>query len=166
MEALIFNSRKREFKTPFGCVYENENIKLNVKIRKDISDAEVILYVEGEKSFSLPLSFRYEEENYNVYGLEFSIDEKGLYFYHFTLNGEMKLNKGAKWQISVLQRDYETPDYLKGAVIYQIFPDRFSRSGRVNTKGKLEPFYMHEDLSDMPEYRPINGEVLNYVFRA
>ena len=29
----------------------------------------------------------------------------------------------------------QTPDWLKDAVFYQIFPDRFAKSERVNAKG-------------------------------
>lgn len=164
MEALIYDSRKREFKTPFGCVSENEKININVRLKKDIENPEIILHIEGDEYFSLPLSRISEKDGYNVYGTEFSIEKRGLYFYHFTLNGEMILNRGGKWQISVLDSDYKVPDFLKGAVIYQIFPDRFHKSGKTSGDGKLEPWYMHSDLSDTPEYRAVNGEVLNNDF--
>lgn len=31
------------------------------------------------------------------------------------------------WQITVYDKDFVTPDKMKGAIVYQIFPDRFSR---------------------------------------
>ena len=31
------------------------------------------------------------------------------------------------WQITVYDKNFKTPDKMKGALIYQIFPDRFSR---------------------------------------
>lgn len=31
------------------------------------------------------------------------------------------------WQITVYDKDFKTPDFLKGALMYQIFPDRFGR---------------------------------------
>lgn len=34
----------------------------------------------------------------------------------------------------------ETPDWVRDAVFYQIFPDRFARSGRVQAPGPLEPW--------------------------
>ncbi len=34
----------------------------------------------------------------------------------------------------------DTPDWVKGAVFYQVFPDRFARSGRVQAPGALEPW--------------------------
>ncbi len=164
MEALIYNSTNPEYKTPFGCATENENINIRVRIRKDIINPSVILVIEGEESFELPLSLVCENEAYDIYGVELSLKNPGLYFYFFFLNGQIILKKGGKWQLSVLPKEYDTPDFLKGAVIYQIFPDRFNRSGEIVTEGKLEPFYIHNNLSDMPEYRAVNGEVLNNDF--
>jgi len=34
----------------------------------------------------------------------------------------------------------ETPDWVRDAVFYQIFPDRFARSGRVPAPGPFEPW--------------------------
>lgn len=34
----------------------------------------------------------------------------------------------------------ETPDWVRDAVFYQVFPDRFARSGRVDAPGPLEPW--------------------------
>ena len=34
------------------------------------------------------------------------------------------------WQITVYDEDFKTPDFLKGALMYQIFPDRFSRDSK------------------------------------
>ena len=34
----------------------------------------------------------------------------------------------------------DTPDWVRDAVFYQIFPDRFARSGRVPAPGPLEPW--------------------------
>ncbi len=164
MEALIYNSRKREYKEPFGCVYENEKIRITVKVKKEIENPWVVLNIEGEESYKLPLSRISEEEKYNLFGCEFSLETKGLYFYYFTLNGENIFNRGGKWQLSVLSKDYETPDYLKGAIIYQIFPDRFAKEGTADLRDKLTPFTLHENMSDTPYYKAIDGEVLNNDF--
>ena len=34
------------------------------------------------------------------------------------------------WQITVYEREFETPKAAEGATAYQIFPDRFNRIGR------------------------------------
>ncbi|MBO7452611.1 MAG: glycoside hydrolase family 13 protein, partial [Clostridiales bacterium] len=42
------------------------------------------------------------------------------------------------WQITVYERSFKTPDFLKGALMYQIFPDRFSRDKDFSFKKMTE----------------------------
>ena len=62
----------------------------------------------------------------------------GLYFYYFDLYtdfrrivrgpdncGVVSWQDGEKWQITVYEADFRTPETFKGKVFYQIFPDRF-----------------------------------------
>lgn len=54
------------------------------------------------------------------------------------------------WQITVYAKDFKTPDHMKGALIYQIFPDRFARDSEftvermMNASPREERVY-HED---------------------
>ena len=54
------------------------------------------------------------------------------------------------FQITVYNKNFKTPDFLKGAMIYQIFPDRFARDTAfdyqkmINTDDRTERIY-HED---------------------
>lgn len=43
------------------------------------------------------------------------------------------------FQIDVYQPDFETPDWMKDAVVYQIFPDRFSNGNRWNDARPSHP---------------------------
>lgn len=54
------------------------------------------------------------------------------------------------WQITVYARDFKTPDKMKGALIYQIFPDRFARDKdftvkRMKKASPREERVYHED---------------------
>ncbi|NLZ66759.1 MAG: glycoside hydrolase family 13 protein [Clostridiaceae bacterium] len=44
----------------------------------------------------------------------------------FSIDGSMPI---PGFQITVYSRGFRTPDWMKGAVMYQIFPDRFNRGG-------------------------------------
>ena len=54
------------------------------------------------------------------------------------------------FQITVFNKDFRTPEFLKGAMMYQIFPDRFARDTAfdyqkmINTDDRSERIY-HED---------------------
>jgi glycosidase len=68
---------------------------------------------------------------------------------------------GDEFQLTVHSEDYTTPDWLKGGVIYQIFPDRFKRVGDITPRACQR---LREDWGAMPDYLPVNGEVLNNDF--
>ena len=53
------------------------------------------------------------------------------------------------WQITVYARDFKTPDYMKGSLIYQIFPDRFARSDDDTAKKGIE---YHKKLGQTPDW--------------
>ncbi|HBN38980.1 MAG TPA: alpha-glycosidase, partial [Ruminococcaceae bacterium] len=70
--------------------------------------------------------------------LHFSATTPGLYFYHFELDtpwgkslimntgngiGDFSA-QGNEFQQTVYDKNFKTPDFLKGGIIYQIFPDR------------------------------------------
>ena len=57
------------------------------------------------------------------------------------------------------------PRWAKGAVIYQVFPDRFCKVGQPDLTGKLEPYTVHGDWYEDVDWLPNEeGEVLNNVF--
>ena len=43
-----------------------------------------------------------------------------------------------------------TPDWAKNKVVYQIFPDRFNKSGECDLSDKLKPFTIHNDINEPP----------------
>lgn len=56
----------------------------------------------------------------------------------------------AAFQITVYDKKFETPDWMKGAVLYQIFPDRFSRGssyqeGQMQSARQAYERVYHED---------------------
>ena len=114
---------------------------------------------------------------YDIFQGKFSIPHTGLYFYYFyitTRTGSFRLFKtgddtnmeaGDLWQVSCVPADFTTPDWAKGATIYQVFPDRFNAAGKVNLAGKLEPYTLHRYWHEEVEWKPTpDGVVLNNDF--
>ncbi len=97
----------------------------------------------------------------------------GLYFYYFSLGENRFLGRGPlrraiqtehpeSWQITVCDEEYETPQWFKGGVMYQIFPDRFFRAGSREAK----PYQiLRDDWGGQPNFRRNSfGKVLNNDF--
>ena len=85
--------------------------------------------------------------------------------------GKESLAPPAAYQITVYDPAFETPQWIKHAVIYQIFPDRFFQSRKTPlTQAELEkkrPDYIcHEGWRELPVYKPDprTGEIMNNDF--
>ena len=178
---ILFDSKLSQFKTPFGTLRPGEVCRLRVDIPVSCQSvkAEVVVLQEDGISEAFRAALRKSEENelYEGWSGEFSIQTTGLYFYYFfitTKNEAFRLYKqgndtnmeaGDLWQVSCVAEQYPAPDYARGAVMYQIFPDRFYAEGRCDCKDKLQPYWVHENKSDVPVYLPdANGKVWNNDF--
>ena len=102
-----------------------------------------------------------------------SIKTTGLFYYTFYIENEGFVSCGylqtgvmtsypRGFLLTVTSADYTTPDWFKGGVMYQIFPDRFCKQGTMpDIKGRIA----REDWGGMPSYKPNEqGKVLNNDF--
>ena len=69
-----------------------------------------------------------------------------------------------RWQLTVYE-DTGTPDWFGRGVTYQIFPDRFRRTGTPDVSGMVGRRWLHEDWDDQPVFRPDeDGQITNRDF--
>ncbi len=163
-----FNSRKQEFKTPFGAVTEKQTVKLNIKIQ---CEKAVLAIIKDGCSDVVEVSMNKTDNGFSV---EHIFSEIGLYFYYFILDDNKFICKGNGGKGSVVSKlsnlfqqtvyssEYKAPKGYIGTVMYQIFPDRFNigKGGVLSTPFKDR--IIHKDLKDIPNFRPNEqGDVLN-----
>ena len=171
---ILFNSKDTYYKTPFGCVTPGEKCTLRLKIPLSVGATAAAVVINEEE---FPMEKAGQAEGYGVFQGQFSLKETGLYFYYFRIvkaDGSFRLFKlgddtnmeaGDKWQLSCIPADFTTPDWAKGAVIYQVFPDRFHKSGDCDLTGKLTPYTIHESWDEEVSWQPEpDGSVLNNDF--
>jgi hypothetical protein len=104
---------------------------------------------------------------YITYSLTYSPEQKGVHYYYFVAqhNGNRAAikRKGASegkfdgeelFQLTVYDSAFDTPDWLKGGVMYQIFPDRFAKAEDPEAPPYSIDRVIHSDWNDMPEWRP------------
>ena len=177
---ILFDSKKAFYKTPFGCVTPQEECVLRIHIPVTVETTAVQICVESEngESYVNPKMYKTETQgDYELWQCGISLPDPGLYFYYFRITGktgsfrlfkygdDTNMEDGDKWQLSCIPQDFTTPDWAKGAVIYQVFPDRFCKSGDPDLTGKLEPYEVHENWEEEVVWKPTEkGEVLNNDF--
>ena len=162
----IYNPIDKFYKSITGAVKERKNIVFRIK--GDFENVDFVCHKDGEKPFYLPMKKR--GGTFEV-SASFSV---GLYWYRFdlkngrfigadeNLNGVITENP-VDFQLSVYAEDYSAPSWLKGGIIYQIFPDRFYRScgAPLTSDGR----FIHKNTSEAPFFLPNGkGKVLNNDF--
>ena len=178
---ILYDSKLSQFKEPFGTLTPGQACRLHIHIPQAVQATVVKCLMQYEDGRTTAQEFFFSKEGtegpYEIWQADFSIPQEGLYFYYFyidTPSGGFRLFKqgddtnmeaGALWQISCVPADFHTPDWARGATIYQIFPDRFRKSGDCDLTGKLTPYTVHPSWNEEVDWRPTEDDlVLNNDF--
>ena len=178
---ILFDSQKPSYKTPFGCITPAQACTLHIHIPATVGTTAVVCLMQNEDGTPFgeyPLTYEKDSGAYQIFGGSVSVAVPGLYFYYFRITGvtgtfrlfkygadDTNMEAGDLWQLSCVPADFTTPDWAKGATIYQIFPDRFHKAGACDLTGKLQPYEVHENWDEEIVWQPTaKGEVLNNDF--
>ena len=136
--AIFFDSQDNVYKQPFGAVATGEDVTFAIDTGADVTSA--VLVVKGIGSY--PMTEEVTETG-KRWSATTSFSVIGEYDYYFSLsNGSTvviysdddgyygqgqvtDLTSVKPYDLVVYKAGFETPDWMKDAVIYQIFPDRF-----------------------------------------
>ena len=164
---VIFNPLDKFYKSVTGAVGENTQITFRVRS----SDSVVFVYEKDSDGRTVETEMD-EKDGFRSCTLKFA---PGLYFYYFkrkdgkfisrsgTDSAKITERLESKFQLTAYSEDFSVPEWLKGGVIYQIFPDRFNGSGE-NLSDYRDRF-IHKDKADTPIFLPDeNGKVRNTDF--
>jgi len=177
---ILYNSTSLKYKTPFGTLSIGQTCTMTMYVPSTVRANMVSCIInreDGSHARNADLPYKETQGPYDVFQGSFSLYDVGLYFYYFYVshnNGGFRLFKqgdqtnmeaGDMWQLSCIPDSFTTPDWAKGAVIYQVFPDRFNRAGTVDLTGKLIPYTLHKHWHEEVEWKPTpEGLVLNNDF--
>ena len=164
---ILYNSLDNFHKTPFGALKTGQKCTIKILVPVSCPAVKVYLITEFTNQTNKFECQREEVKNgYVAFKTEFILDEPGLYFYWFEIikeDGSFRLFKqgngtnmeaGDKWQITCYDKDYSAPEWAKGAVIYQIFPDRFCIGKPADLSDKIKPFKLHTSVNETPDSFP------------
>ena len=174
MNYYPFDSRNSIYREKIGALAEGETLRLKVLLHKAAQVHNVYLIWQSDADGSVTeteMTAGDWLEDYRYYISDVELQE-GLFWYGFryTSNfgeffvvktedslGIVSATRGAFWQQTVYSKDYKTPDWLDGGIIYQIFPDRFAKSGE-EKKNVPSDRFICDDWSRQPEFRQPIGE--------
>ena len=179
----MFHSRNPIYRNPTGAVQAHTNIHFKLLVPREFRCSAARLMVGEEFTKQVKTLGLFwcgmNGEDHEWWECDFTPEQSGLYFYRFEIDtwrgtlgitsrfgGESGIDEfgapeGECWQLTVFESQYQTPDWLSGGIMYQIFPDRFYRSG--TTKYNVpQDRYLHQRWGSQPEWRPNHqGEITN-----
>lgn len=165
-----------------GAFAVGEKILYTVAVPRELGASAVVLRIcrEGEQDRDLPLRFDGIENGIDRYTLSLDTAEicgtegRGLFFYEFLfLRGvntvftsthnqvdfTLQPHSDRRFALTVYDKDYVTPEWFKGRIMYHIFVDRFFRGK--GSVAKRSDVIMNEDWDGgIPQYAKKNGDKL------
>ena len=138
----LFNSCDTYYKRPFGALPAGQTLHLALTIPQELGYVDPHLVLQKEGPGDVPVFYRMnfdgQTPGINHFSVDVQVHDVGLYFYYFDLytdfrriyrgkmgQGVLSWQDGERWQLTVCEPGFETPECVKGGVFYQIFPDRF-----------------------------------------
>ena len=165
---ILFDSWDPEDKSPFGTLKVGQPCRLRLRIPSECGAYRVT--VEGGV-FRGEMTASGQDGPYDVFRAVITPDHPGLYFCHVHIwdrNGDYDLFRdgrgtnigaGELWQVSVLPADWSVPEDFRGAVYYQIFPDRFAKEGECDLSDKLGPY----TVQPFADFRPSTRDASDFA---
>lgn len=176
---IPYNSRLEYHKNIFGAVKTGQTVTFRIILPRDFCcHAAKLVIKKAEDAQYNYINMQWdcmEGVGEEWWKIDFTAEDAALYKYHFEYdtswgtsriyhvgNGLAAIKgEGDDWQLTVYDKNFHTPEWLKGGIIYQIFPDRFAFSG---TKKQNVPSdrVLRTDRDGDPYWIPTaEGKVLN-----
>ncbi len=173
-----------------GAFPEDDSLKITLSVPRElgISSPQIEIYADdtGEKTF-LDLSWKTLSLDCESYGITLKLSElchgesSGLFFWSIVSDsayGRIRFSCNIfsyapkitpescdydSFVLTVYEKGFATPDWIKGGVMYHIFVDRFAKGGEVPVRSDAIMNYDWENY--MPQYAQYpGGEVANNMF--
>lgn len=179
----MFHSRNPIYRNPTGAVQAKTNIHFKILVPRELRCSAARLIIEEDYSKQVHTLGLFwcgmHGEDHEWWECDFTPETAGLYFYRFEIDtwrgtlgitrrfgGESGMDEpgapaGECWQLTVYKEYFQTPSWLVGGIMYQIFPDRFYNS-KTPKKNVPEDRYLHQRWGTQPEWRPNEqGKITN-----
>ncbi len=155
---VYFDSQDVDYKAPFGSPATGEEVTFSIDTGAEVQQVSLVITGKEQKTVELttdPVALA-EADGITVitWTGKVALDIMGEYDYYFVLSdgsapvvycdddgfyGEGQvtdLSSVMPYDLVVHKAGFETPDWMKNAVIYQIFPDRFFDGDETNNKAQ------------------------------
>jgi len=181
MHFVPYRSRSKLHKNPFGAVKAGEELALRVIFPRHMRCRGVTLqWGDYDGAWEQLLPFFWEGmqgEHEEWWQCRLVVPEPGLFRYRFIYSSDYGpgvvghegrgagcIGEGAYWQLTAYDPALVLPEWLRGGVLYQIFPDRFCNSGQPR-QDVPDDRVLRPDWDGVPQWKPdAQGKITQYDF--
>ena len=197
MVLLFHNSHDQYYRHPFGAVACNEKLIIKLKIQSEefIHNVELLVSINDNIQQHYPMNLK--EKGHNEYIYEGEVIASSFpclmwYYFHVTIAdkslfygnnnnmlggiGELSYQIPSSYQVTVHESNLSTPQWLKEAVMYQIFVDRFfngnddssinnaKANSLIHSHWENTPFYIRDiDQGNVVRWDFFGGNLLGII---
>lgn len=177
----IYDSRNLEYKYPFGAVREFEKVHFKIILPKDMACKSAKLNITADRDNNLEsINMFWSKDREDIceeWECDYIPNSSDIYWYNFEIdsgsykkyickedsnsNGKVIDHIEKSWQLTVYEKDFDTPEWLNGGIMYQIFPDRFYFSGEVKENIPVDRIISNNWYRTPNWLADLTGEVKN-----
>lgn len=153
--------------SPSAAFPEGSRVRFVFSVSRSLGAFDLRVFIKNDASdekTELNTVWTDLKNGYDVYEAELKAGNEALYFLSAgfrTPNGYQKFifpDESDALPVTVYKKGFETPDWLRGGIIYQIFPDRFAKSEKHKTHYRADAVYKSDWYGDIPDYPEKPGD--------
>jgi glycosidase len=152
------------------AIKNNERVNVCLEIAEDmgfVNEVYIFISMQNNKNEKqIKFNYLWTENGFNYFTCNIELQETGLYYYgiKIIINETEKWLKSNRsfvtdlvgepikpWTLTVYDKDFSVPEWAKGTIIYQIFPDRFYQSEKYIPE-RID-YRTTRNWGEMPEWR-------------
>ncbi len=177
--SVVHNAAKPKYRSPLGALKTGESVTIRLLVHGAWFENVNLTLLIGSSAFDYAMQFA---DGY--WFVTFTMpDYPCVLWYYFSLRsgdthvyygrnfncapclGKIYWEKPPAFQITVYDREFATPAWLRKSTMYQIFPDRFAagdpanrQAGEKYHKSMGREVYMHQGWDEAPLHLPLPGK--------
>lgn len=155
--AALFSDESRNYRTPFEPE-KGEQVTIRFRTAKD--NVDQVFFISGSNRIAMEKACTKGIFDYYTYTTP-PLCEETVYYYFEVCAGEERCFYNTQGVSGNLQEytsfgivpGFKTPDWAKGAIMYQIFTDRFCNGDPSNDVEDLEYFYINRGVRQVKDWK-------------
>ena len=156
--AALFSDETENYVSPMEPK-PGDTVKIRIRTQKD--NADCVYFISGALKEEMKLEFT--EGRFDYYMIEIEAGTEPIYYYFEIQDGQARCfyNKcGVSRDLQqsksfCISPGFSTPDWAKGAVMYQIFTDRFCNGDKTNDVLDKEYIYIGEPTHQVKDWNKV-----------